>query len=401
MHKSNYPPTSLRVCICTPSFAPQGNGIAIGASILASGLSMRGHELLVVTQKCKNHHEDSVWQGIPIHRLATKGKGTFLGTLSGEIAKFHQLLFSIDADVLVFVCWETWFVHAAEPILGRLRGVKILDSHGTSVHWQAPGLKGWLRRLAYLPHIKHYPRLLPKFDHLVVLTALERRDRFYDLIVAKQLGYQSYSVIPNGADLTLRRGDGEYFRSRYGLGDDQILLYVANFYWLKNHRHLIQEFLELDTAKPLSLVLIGSEGDSDGVIEQAIHRANTPNRRILVLKTLTRQEIADAYCSADVYACPSLTEAQPLSILDAMGVGLPFVAYDVGSVAEFPGGIVIESGTSMKSALTSLLNDKEIRSELSSAGRRAAAEYFNWDRTVSEYCALIGRLVAGKARLAT
>ena len=92
---------------------------------------------------------------------------------------------------------------------------------------------------------------------------------------------------------------------------------------------------------------------------------------------------ASAYQAADVLCLPSISEAMPYSILEAMFSGCPVVATDVGGVAEMLGntGLVVppRNPSQMAKALLSLLagdGADGYRRELSSrALERARSRY--------------------------
>ncbi len=67
--------------------------------------------------------------------------------------------------------------------------------------------------------------------------------------------------------------------------------------------------------------------------------AELPN--IEFLGTLVGEEKWRQFSSADIFVLPSHTEDMPVSILEAMAVGLPVIATEVGSIPE-----VIDHGVS-------------------------------------------------------
>lgn len=83
----------------------------------------------------------------------------------------------------------------------------------------------------------------------------------------------------------------------------------------------------------------------------------------------------------DVATLPSRDDPFPLVVLEAMILGLPVVAFDVGSVREQVGdaGILVppEDVAAFAAALGRLLDDDALRSRLGAAARRRAAERFS------------------------
>ena len=83
----------------------------------------------------------------------------------------------------------------------------------------------------------------------------------------------------------------------------------------------------------------------------------------------------------DIGTLPSRDDPFPLVVLEPMVLGVPVVAFGVGSVAEQLGdaGVVVLPGrvTAFADALVELVDDEEARRTLGSAGRRRAEERYS------------------------
>ena len=102
--------------------------------------------------------------------------------------------------------------------------------------------------------------------------------------------------------------------------------------------------------------------------------------------------------TADLFVLPSLTEALPTVIAEAMAAGLPVVATDVGGTSEMVDertGIVVEPGDAdrLAAAVSTLLAQPSEAASLGNAGKRVAAERFDIRtqsaRLVGEYRRLV------------
>jgi glycosyltransferase involved in cell wall biosynthesis len=87
-----------------------------------------------------------------------------------------------------------------------------------------------------------------------------------------------------------------------------------------------------------------------------------------------RSDIPEMVSSMDILAMPSLYEALPMALLEAMAAGLAVVASGVGTIPsviqEGVNGMIVSPGDAhgLAGALCELLKNKELRSDL---GRRA------------------------------
>lgn len=88
-----------------------------------------------------------------------------------------------------------------------------------------------------------------------------------------------------------------------------------------------------------------SEGDSDlkgvnSIIKPAIDILKEKNINVSLkladrnIKKIEQKDMPDYYNSIDIYVCASKTEGTPLTILEAMAMGIPIISTDVGIVSE-------------------------------------------------------------------
>lgn len=84
--------------------------------------------------------------------------------------------------------------------------------------------------------------------------------------------------------------------------------------------------------------------------------------------------------AADVVTVPSRRESSSLVVLEAMALGIPVVAFDVGGIADELGehGILVPSGDvdGMADAIVGLLDDEQARRTLSNAASRRVDDNF-------------------------
>ncbi|WP_264887134.1 glycosyltransferase family 4 protein [Stutzerimonas stutzeri] len=93
---------------------------------------------------------------------------------------------------------------------------------------------------------------------------------------------------------------------------------------------------------------------------------------------------------ADIFVLCSLWEGLPLSIIEAMRAGLPVVATRVGGVPELVAeghtGLLAAAGNieSLRSALLTLMQNREARQRMGVAGRMRYENHFRLDRMLDE-----------------
>ena len=114
---------------------------------------------------------------------------------------------------------------------------------------------------------------------------------------------------------------------------DIIIGTIANFYPTKGLPYLIEAIQLLVTrySLPVTLIIIGDGEKRPEQLEKIIAEKKL-NKKVLLAG---RKENASRYLKAfDSYACSSVKEGFPYSILEAIGAGLPIVSTNVGGISE-------------------------------------------------------------------
>jgi glycosyltransferase involved in cell wall biosynthesis len=99
----------------------------------------------------------------------------------------------------------------------------------------------------------------------------------------------------------------------------------------------------------------------------------------------------------DIFALPSLSEAHPNALLEAMATGLPCVASSVGGAAEVLGGgrlgrlVDPSDRAGLAAALAELARDAALRRTLGEASRLHVAEHYAMSGMIAAYRELYGR----------
>lgn len=139
----------------------------------------------------------------------------------------------------------------------------------------------------------------------------------------------------------------------------------------------------------------------DGVLEERCRRVaarSTPDRNHFLG---FREDAMDLAAGFDVFALPSRFEGFPVSVVEAMFLGLPVVAYDVGGVAEAvidgETGYVVPEGdrTALVDRLEHLARNPALASRMGERGSERATEMFGADRMIDRYERIHRRVLAG------
>lgn len=122
-------------------------------------------------------------------------------------------------------------------------------------------------------------------------------------------------------------------RAPLALRDVPVVVTVGRLSAEKGHIVLLNAVKILaDQGLYLQLRLVGS-GPYQAEIEREIERLSLTNC-VSLLGMLASHEVANELLQADVFCLPSFAEGVPISIMEAMAVGVPVVATSVGGIPE-------------------------------------------------------------------
>ena len=113
-----------------------------------------------------------------------------------------------------------------------------------------------------------------------------------------------------------------------------------------------------------------------------------------------RQDIGAVLSTADVFVLPSLSEARPRSIIEAMSLGLAVIGSDAGGIpsliAHDQTGLIVPAGDpqGLADAIDRMAASPELRRRLGAAARAYVERECRADRTAREYLNVYHRVIA-------
>jgi glycosyltransferase involved in cell wall biosynthesis len=137
-------------------------------------------------------------------------------------------------------------------------------------------------------------------------------------------------------------------------------------------------------------------------LDAQLHDRNTGQESPVIFAG-ARQDISRLLGAVDIFVLPSLNEALPIVILEAMAVGLPVVATRVGGVPEIvqdgATGLLVAPGdeAGLLAALNRLAEDTALRAKLADAGRKQVRAQFTIEQMVRNLEIIYEELLARKA----
>ena len=303
--------------------------------------------------------------------------------LVAATARLTRLILRVRPALL-----HTHLLHAEilGGVVGRAMGIPVVGTVH-NVFWDDP-VYPWLLRRAYRGTVRANAHTVA-ISHAV-------HDKLREAGVAEG----RLSIVRNGLPRVdvLPRDES---RRRLGLPlDGTILGAVGNLYPYKGHDLLVEALGKLAArGEPALLVIIGEGAERSRLMARA--RALGVGERLLLLGR--RPAAASLLAAFDLFVQPSRSEGLGLALLEALGAGVPAVAFAVGGIPEVAGSPSVvrlvppEDPGALADAIAELLAEPALRGRLVAQGRERAAAY-DVGRMTAAYEQLYLRLLGQAVR---
>jgi glycosyltransferase involved in cell wall biosynthesis len=224
---------------------------------------------------------------------------------------------------------------------------------------------------------------LRKFCNAIISVSEEARE-FY--LKISKIPPDKLRTIYNGVDISslvnvTAQKDPYSIREQFGIPQDaKLLVTVAVLRELKGIQFMIRALpLILSKYSDVYYLIVGSGPYKDALVYE-VERVGVKSR---VIFSGQRSDVNQILLAADIFALPTLTEALPTVLAEAMAARLPIVASAVGGIPEMildgENGILTSPSDSqtLADACISLLTDTKRAKAMGEAGWQVVNRKFN------------------------
>jgi len=155
-------------------------------------------------------------------------------------------------------------------------------------------------------------------------------------------------------------------KTSYVWQDTINIVHVGRFVKAKNHTALIESFANITELYPNCRLHLIGDGAEKNKIEILVKQKRLQNK---VLFWGLQNNVFSFLHNADIFVLPSTYEGMPMTLIEAMGTGLPIVASDVGGVSDMVRNektalLIKPNVEGITNALKLLINDLALREKI-------------------------------------
>lgn len=213
-------------------------------------------------------------------------------------------------------------------------------------------------------------RFFYKFAHVVPVALSEEVKK--TIIDEYHIKQEKIPVILNGINLSKC-----IEKNSYEVNEQFNILHIGRFSEQKNHRGMIEAFSLFIKDYPNSVLSLIGDGEKKEEIKALVEEKKLGQK----IKFLGVQSNVYPYLnSADVFLLPSIYEGVPMTLIEAMGTGLPIIATAVGGVpdmlkSEEEAILVPVEVNSISDALKRFAEDEMLRKKCGMSAKKKSAVF--------------------------
>lgn len=277
---------------------------------LSSGLDKERFNSIVLLCKKGWLYDELVKRGVETYVFKEDSLWGF-----AFLAKFVALVVKKKVDIIHA---HEFLMSLYATVVGILTARRVITTiHGKYYYWEKRR-----RRIAM--------RLISRFSQMVSVSEELRH------FLEKKTGISAKRIqtVYNGIDLQKYCKSVEIAPKKLQLGIKEgikVIFSVGNLYPVKGHTYLLKAIPKIVHEYPNVVFLFaGRGGEEKKLLLEAEYLGITGNVKFLGF----RSDIADLLSISDIFVLPSLAESLPLSVLEAMAMGIPPIVTDVGGNRE-------------------------------------------------------------------
>lgn len=358
----------MRIILVSRSWpAYETSGVSLAAQKHVNLLDKAGHDVFILGSNPNVVLETA--RARDRFYISSAGSGALYSPIRVDKKQLQKMIKDIAPDLVIVEAWQTALTEVALKLSTQMHIPTLMISHGISIHPFTHTIRDWLRSIAWWPYrFFQLPAQIARLSAITTLDLQSKSARFYDRDLAMQL---QKPVIELGnapmhyLDRILSRSERK----------SQVLC-IGYYSPVKNQLGALKVLTKLPPS--ISAKFIGKKGGS--YYEQCLRFA-IKHHLLDRVQFLNQEEcnIAQEIAHSMALLQCSITEALPITLIESMACGTPFVASAVGAAPSMRGGILADTESAQAEGVLRLFEDSSVWWAYSRAGILDYQQRFNDD----------------------
>ena len=372
-------------------FPPSIGGLENHVYNLSYELSLRGHQVTVLTSDIKNisflkidradKSYEKITDNFKVYRFKAYPPRIPYASAYGIIPPLIRKLIKLEPDIIHIQSYM--LIHSdITSILSRMKKIPSVRTIHTFGDVPPRPHLGLLMKF----YIHTLGKMNLKFANKIIVLAPHAAEYILQLGIDKE----KICIIPNGIEYTRfsNMPTSHSFKKNYGF-DGKMILFVGELSSRKGVQYLLKSMPKvLREISDTTLVIVGIDRGFQSHLKVLSHKLGIGNK-VLFTGSVSNERLLEAYSACDVFALPSEREGLPTVILEAMASGKPVVATNVGGnpyvIEDEVTGFLTNYAdeTKLADAMIYLLENDEVREKMGKDAKKRVKE-FSWEKIAEE-----------------
>lgn len=378
----------IAIAICSRRFVPDGGGTEQHTHRLAVELASREHQVTVVTGRYKGRPSIERANGFLIRRLFVGAHVPVLHEVLLQLSFLWYLIRHSDEYEIVQLSHSQLSVLTA-VLVGRFSKKPVVARNSTA------GAGGDLASWSSVPLGAQLLRWTLERVNAAVAVSAVTGDEF----LAAGVPEQRIQLIENGVEVGgAGRDDADSLRRELGLRTGAfVVLFIGRLVPVKAPGDLIDAWLRFAKRHGDTQLVFLGEGELEDDLRAQIVKSGQVENAILAGRV---NNVNEYLLAADVFVLPSVSEAMPNALLEAMAAGLPVIASAVGGILDVvdhgENGLLYSPGDTegLGNCLLAMARSPEQRTRFGENARQTIIDRFSLERMTDRYVGLYQALLS-------